>query len=91
MDGVVVVVAIGAARGIAAVAPDERDRAAVDRHEQHARLLGDRAQVLIGAQAQLIRQLDTHGAHTRVLKRPPQPRRVCALRQPEATAPACAL
>ena len=51
VDGVVVVVAVGARGGVAAVAPDERDRRAVDRHEPHARLGGDRAQVLGRARA----------------------------------------
>ena len=79
-----VVVAIRAGGGIAALAPDERHRGPVDRHQQHTGLGRYRPQVLIGAEAEPAGQLYAHGADARVLQRALEPWRIGALRQPEA-------
>ena len=90
VDGVVVVVAVDAGGRVAVVAPDERHRRAVDRHERHALLADERAQVLARAEPEAVGQLDAGGVHPRVGERRGQPRGVGALGQPEAAAPALA-
>jgi len=83
-----VVVAVGAVGRVAAVAPHELDRLAVDRHEQRAVGAPEWAQVLVGLQH--VRQVDADGVHAGLLQQRVEPRRVGALRQPQPAAPAVA-
>ena len=88
--GAVVVVAVGGVRRIAARRPHEVDRRAIDGHEQRPGLGGQRAQVARVARAEDVGEVDARRVHAGLLQQPVQPRRVRALRQPEAAAPAVA-
>src|ERR1700689_4099427 len=90
VDGVVVIVAVGARCRVAAGAPYQRDRGAVDRYEHHSTVADDWLQVLDGAEAEAVGQLDANRTHAGLLERARQPRRVGALGQPQASAPALA-
>ena len=85
-----VVVAVDAVGRVAVVAPHELHRRAVDRHERHAGLADERAQVLARAQPKRLVSSTQVASHPRVGERRGQPRGVGALGQPEATAPALA-
>ena len=66
VDGVVVVVAVGARRRVAAVAPDERHRAAVDRHEHAPPTRSASGRRCSSApEAEAVGQLDAHRAARR--------------------------
>ena len=79
MDRMVVIVPVGAVCRVAGVAPDLRDRGAVDRREHDTRLAHVGAQVLAGAQAEAIGQLHARGLHAGLLQQRLQVGRVAAL------------
>ena len=86
-----VVVAVGGARRVAAGAPDQVDQRAVDRDEQRP---GRRCAAASGAAGRRARRRSVSSTQRRVhaglLEQRVEPRRVRALGQPEAAAPAVA-
>jgi len=80
-------VAVGGVGGVAAVAPHELDRRAVDGHEQRPALGRDRPELTGVAAPEDVGQVDDDGVDPRLLQQRVEPRRVGALRQPEAAAP----
>lgn len=91
VDGEGVVVAIGTVGGVAAVAPDQLDRRAVDRHQQRPVGALQRRQLGGAATAEHVGQVDADSVDAGLLQQRVEPRRVGALGQPEAAAPlACA-
>ena len=82
-----VVVAVGRVRGVAAVAPDELDHGAVQRHEQRPGRRAPGPQVPWVGRAEDVGEVDAGGVDAGLLEQRVQPRRVGALGQPEASAP----
>ena len=87
VDGVVVVVAVGAAGGVARIAPHELDRRAVDRHEREPGVAEPWPQVLVGARAEAGGELHARAPRPRLTQDRRKPGRVGALGQPEAAGP----
>ncbi len=88
VDGVAMVVAVGAVGGIAGIAPDERDRGAVDSEQRDAGLGHERLQVLARAEAVARSELHAGAPHAGGGEDRLQARSVGALGQPEPSVPA---
>ena len=63
VDRVTVIVAVDAVGGVSRVAPDERNRGAVDGEQHDARVAEQRLQVLARTETKATRQLDARAKH----------------------------